>query len=347
VLVTTGTVTSARILAERLPPGAFHQFVPLDVPTYMRRFLDHWCPDLVLIAESEIWPNLLIEVSERRIPLALVNARLSERSFRRWLKFPKLIGALLGRIDLCLAQSREDGARLMRLGAPHVQVAGNLKYDVPALPVDPARLAELAAIVGSRPIWLAASTHAGEEALIGEVHAQLLTAFPNLLTIIAPRNAARGPQIAQLLGTSGQSVALRSRGEPIAPNVGFYIADTMGELGMFYRLANVVFVGKSIAGARGGQNPIEPAKLGAAVLHGPNITNFAEVYRELDASRGAALVGDAATLARALAMLFSDPSLLRKMARAASDSVERLGGATNNILQALEPYFMQMQVEEH
>ncbi len=346
VVVTTGTVASARILAERLPAGAMHQFVPLDVPVFLRRFLDHWQPDLVLIAESELWPNMLEDVSSRGIPLALVNARLSERSFARWQKFPTLIGALLSRLDLCLAQSQDDGSRLHLLGAPRVQVAGNLKYDVPAPPVDPTLHAELSAAIGSRPVWLAASTHAGEDEFAAQVHASLLPAFPDLLTIVVPRHAPRGPQIAQAVQAMGLRTALRSRGNPITPEVGFYIADTMGELGIFYRLANVVFVGKSIGPAEGGQNPIEPAKLGAAVLHGPNVGNFADVYRELDASRGAVVVGDAPTLARALSMLFSDPALLRKMARAASDQVETLGGATNNILQALEPYFMQMQVEQ-
>jgi 3-deoxy-D-manno-octulosonic-acid transferase len=345
VLVTTGTVASATILAERLPAGALHQYIPLDVPAFLGRFLDHWQPDLVLIAESELWPNMLEDVSARGIPLALVNARLSERSFQRWQRFPTLIAAMLGRIDLCLAQSEDDGSRLLRLGAPHVQVAGNLKYDVPAPPVDPLCLAELAAAIGSRPVWLAASTHGGEDEIVAQVHQALVPAFPDLLTILVPRHAHRGAQIAQSIGAMGLRTALRSRGNPVSADIGLYIADTMGELGVFYRLANIVFVGKSIGGAAGGQNPIEPAKLGAAILHGPNVSNFSDVYRALDDSHGAALVGDAPTLARALQMLFSDPALLRRMARAASDSVEKLGGASDNILRALEPC-LQMQVEQ-
>ena len=249
------------------------------------------------------------------------------------------------RIDLCLAQSQEDGTRLLRLGAPRVQVAGNLKYDVPAPPVDPLELAELTASIGSRPVWLAASTHAGEDEMAAQVHANLVQAFPDLLTIVVPRHAHRGPQIAQTVGGMGLRVALRSRGNPISPDVGFYIADTMGELGVFYRLANIVFVGKSIAGAAGGQNPIEPAKLGAAILHGPNVANFSDVYRELDDAHGAIQVGDADTLTRALGALFADSARMRRVARAAAETVERFGGATDNIMQALEPYFMQMRVE--
>ena len=347
VLVTTGTVSSATILANRLPAGAQHQYVPLDVPAFMRRFLDHWRPDLVLVAESEIWPNLLCLVKERGIPLVLVNARLSPRSYRRWQQLPKLIGSLLSRIDLCLAQTQDDGMRLLRLGAPRVQVSGNLKYDVPAPPFKSASLAELTAAVGGRPVWLAASTHSGEEAIVLDVHEHLREAIPNLLTIVAPRHAARGPEIAALAGQRSLATSVRSRGDKIVPATEFYIADTMGEMGLFYRLASVVLVGKSLGAAQGGQNPIEPAKLGATVLHGPHVGNFAEVYRDLDAARGAAEVFDEATLTRALLVYLTDPALVRRSGRSAQEAVERFGGATDRIVQALEPYFMQMQVETH
>ncbi len=344
VLVTTGTVTSAAILAPRLPPGACHQFLPLDSPRFIARFLNHWQPDLTLIAESEIWPNILYELHERRIPLVLVNARVSQRSFKRWQKFPNLIASLLKRIDLCLAQTDEDASRLLRLGAPRVQVAGNLKYDVPAPPVDNTKLAQLTAAIGPRPVWIAASTHPGEEELIAQVHKRVAQVTDGLLTIIVPRHTQRGPEIAAIAQKYGIPSAMRSRGANIDNGTQFYIADTMGELGLFYRLSGVVFVGKSL-GAHGGQNPIEPAKLGCAILHGPHVSNFSEVYQALDASRGSAQVGDADTLARALVMLLSDASLLRKMARASSEAVDGLSGATNNIIMALEPYFMQMRVE--
>ena len=302
VLVTTGTVSSAKILAARLPGGAIHQYIPLDVPRYMRRFVDHWAPDLVLIAESELWPNLIIEVTRREIPLVLVNARLSERSFQRWQRLPGFISGILRRIDLCLAQTKDDAARLMMLGAPRVQVAGNLKFDVGAPPVDGAKLAELSGMIGPRPVWIAASTHAGEEEIALAVHAQLLSRFPALLTIVAPRHAARGPEIAAMARAKGVDATLRSEGAMPGRGTAFYIADTMGELGLFYRLTSVVFLGKSMAG-RGGQNPIEPAKLGSAILHGPHVANFSEVYRSLDDAHGAVQVGDADTLARALALL--------------------------------------------
>ena len=343
-LMTSGTVTSARVLAGRMPGGCIHQFLPLDVPAFVGRFLEYWRPSLALLAESELWPNLIYETNRRGIPLVLVNARLSQRSFDRWQKAPKFIGALLGRVDLCMAQTQDDAGRLLRLGAPRVQVAGNLKYDVAAPPVDAVRLAELSAAIGSRPVWLAASTQAGEEAIALDVHRALTTRFPTLLTIIAPRHPNRGEQIAEQARKRGLSVINRSEGDAPTLRTQIYIADTIGEMGIFYRLASSVFVGKSLAAA-GGQNPIEPAKLGSAILHGPNVGNFAEVYREMDAACGALQVADAEALKEALALLLSDVALLRKMARAASDSVERLGGACTNIMQALEPYLMQMHVE--
>ncbi|MDB5543162.1 MAG: 3-deoxy-D-manno-octulosonic acid transferase [Hyphomicrobiales bacterium] len=344
VLITTGTVSSAQVLAGRLPGGAIHQYIPLDAPRYMRRFLDHWKPDLVMLAESELWPNLIVEVKSRATPLVLVNARLSERSFQRWRKFPGFISSLLGGIDLCLAQTRDDAARLMMLGAPRVQVVGNMKFDVPAPPVDAGKLADLVAMVGPRPVWVAASTHAGEEEIALAVHRDLIRTFPNLLTIIVPRHAPRGAEIATLATMSGINAGLRSRGEQPGSFTGVYIADTMGELGLFYRVASIVYLGKSMV-AQGGQNPIEPAKLGAAILHGPHVANFTEVYRTLDRAHGAIEVGDADTLARMLAMLLSDTALLRKTARAASEAVDGLGGASANILSALEPYFMHMRME--
>ena len=350
VLVTTGTLSSARILAGRLGPGAMHQFAPLDVPRFIARFLAHWQPDLVLVAESEIWPNLFCDVAQAGIPLVLVSARLSARSCARWQRFHASIAAILQRVDLCLAQTQEDGSRLLRLGARRVQVTGNLKYDVPALPADTSEVASLAAAIGSRPVWLAASTHTGEEALAGEVHLALKTRFPNLLTIIAPRHPQRTPQIAAGLEAAGLRIGLRSQRAAISDDLDIYLADTMGEMGLLYRLANVVFVGKSLETGQphgsGGQNPIEPAKLGNAILHGPRVENFTEVYAALDGAGAGHCVGDAAELADALETLLADRAHLRAMARAAQDCVSGFGGATARIMQALEPCLMQMNVED-
>jgi 3-deoxy-D-manno-octulosonic-acid transferase len=343
VLVTTGTVTSARILAQRLPSGGFHQYAPLDSPRFIDTFLDHWRPDLFLLAESEIWPNMICAVHAREIPIALVNARLSPRSFSRWRLAPGFISALLGRIDICLAQSEDDAARLMQLGAPHVHATGNLKYDVEAPPVDAAKLEALTREIGPRPVWIAASTHAGEEALALLAHKQLARQFPDLLTILAPRQAPRGGEIATLAREAGLAAAQRSRNEAVGPDIQVYVADTMGEMGLLYRLSSVIFVGKSLAG-RGGQNPIEPAKLGSAIVHGPHIGNFNEVYAALDASGGALPVAGVDELARTLAALFSNPPLLRKTAEASRKSVAALGGASDQVMRALEPYIAAMIV---
>lgn len=345
VLITTGTVTSAQILAQRLPAGAIHQYVPLDLPSAMARFIDHWRPDLVLVAESEIWPNLILEVTNRAIPLVMVNARLSERSYQRWQKAPSFISSLLKRVDLCLAQTKDDAARLMMLGAPRVHVSGNLKFDAPAPPVDATRLAEVTAMIGPRPVWVAASTHAGEEEIILAVHRHVAKRFEDLLTIVVPRHAVRGEQIANLARANGMDVGLRSQGEHPVPGCGIYIADTMGELGLFYRVASLIYVGKSL-GAEGGQNPIEPAKLGSAILHGPHVANFAEVYDMLDQSGGAVMVSDADALARTLSLLLSDTASLRSMARAAAETVENLGGAASNVMKAIEPWLVQMRMEK-
>ena len=300
VLLTTGTVSSSRVLSARLPAGATHQFLPVDAPRFVRRFFDYWRPDIALVAESELWPNLFHAAHERAIPLVLVNARLSPRSFGRWKRFPGAIAPLLRRVDLVLAQTRDDAARLVQLGAPRVRVAGNLKYDVPPPPVDSSRLAELAAAVGGRPTWLAASTHPAEDEIIVNAHVRLAIGYPGLLTIIAPRHVGRGAEIAALAESRGARAALRSRGQRIDRETGIYVADTMGELGLFYRLAGVVFVGKSLGGAEGGQNPIEPGALGKAIVFGPNMQNFTDITRSFLLKDAAIQIRDPEELERVI-----------------------------------------------
>ncbi|HYA73315.1 MAG TPA: 3-deoxy-D-manno-octulosonic acid transferase [Roseiarcus sp.] len=336
-LMTTGTVTSARLLAQRLPAGALHQFAPLDAPGFMRRFFAHWRPDLALIAESELWPNMILEARRAGAPLVMVNARMSARSFARWRRAPDFIAALLGQVELCLAQSEGDAERLAELGAPVVRVAGNLKFDAPAPPADRRELAALAGLTSGRQIWIAASTHEGEERIAAEAHKRVAQTFPDALTLIAPRHPARGEAILAQLQALGLNCALRSRGERPERETAIYICDTMGELGLFYRLAGVVMVGKSFVG-EGGQNPIEAAKLASAVLHGPHVANFGDVYALLDEAGGAALARDAEELAAMLAALFADPARLRAMARAAAKAVEAQGGAADRVMQALGPF---------
>jgi 3-deoxy-D-manno-octulosonic-acid transferase len=339
-LVTTGTVTSARLLADRLPAGALHQYAPLDAPRYMRRFIAHWRPDVALIAESELWPNMIYEASAVETPIVIVNGRLSERSFTRWRRhLPDFVAALLARVSLVIAQSGDDADRFVLLGAPRVECVGNLKFDAPAPPADLHELALLAGRMAGRRVWIAASTHEGEELVIAEAHRRLAARYPELVTLIAPRHPHRGSGIAEQLRARGLVSGLRSRGDELGRDP-IYICDTMGELGLFYRLAGVVFLGKSLgAGAEGGgQNPIEPAKLACAILHGPHVANFSEAYELLDATGGAARVASAKELAEGLAVLFSDAGKQRGMARAAVKAVESQAGALERTLGALAPF---------
>lgn len=343
ILLTSGTLTSSRIVGRRAHPSVIHQFVPLDARKFVARFLDHWKPDLALMAESEIWPNLMTEVARRGTPLMLVNARLSERSTERWRRLPRSARSLLGMVDLCLAQSREDADRFRSLGAPRVQPVGNLKFDVPPPDAEPEALEEMQAQVVNRPVLLAASTHPGEDESVIEAHLRLREALPGLLTIIAPRHPERGPDIEALAQAAGVSAIRRDAGYLPGEVTEIYVADTIGELGIFYRLAPVVFVGGSLV-RHGGQTPIEAAKLGAVVVHGPHVWNFGALYAQLDESGGAIPVSDGATLAQAVLDQFADPDYHLATARAAWTTTEALSGALERTLSAIEPYLAQIRL---
>jgi len=345
VLVTTGTVTSSGLAEQRLPRGVLHQYVPVDVPFYVRRFLNHWQPDLALFVESDLWPNLMIETSRRGVPMILVNARLSENSFHRWRQLPRTIGNLLKRFDLCLAGTPDDALRLSDLGAPRVITTGNLKLDVPAPSADTTQLGRLMDAIAGRPVIAAASTHAGEEDIVIAAHKRLSRNFPDLLTLIAPRHPDRGPAIAEIATAAGLKVRLRSYGELPDATTGIYVADTMGELGLLYRVAPFVFVGGSLV-PHGGQNPIEAAKLGAAILHGPHVWNFAEIYAALDNAHGAELVLDGGRLTAGFGAWLSDAKTATHVAGVARATVDALGGALEHTLHSLDPYLMQLQLRQ-
>jgi 3-deoxy-D-manno-octulosonic-acid transferase len=345
VLVTSGTVTSAALAEGRLPAGAIHQFLPLDAPRFVQRFLDHWRPGLALFVESDLWPNLILSCADRKIPMIVINGRLSERSFSRWRMVPGAIAALLSRFDLCLTQSAADAERFSQLGAPRVTSTGNIKLDVPAPPVDEEVLRRSKEIIGARPVIAAASTHAGEETAIIAAHRRLRARFPNLLTIIAPRHPARGESIAEIATVAGVATALRSRRAQPMPDIGVYVADTLGELGLIYRLAPIVFMGGSLV-THGGQNPIEPIRLGAAVVHGPHVWNFAELYAALDQARGAELVGDEETMTVRLGEWLAHGAARQAVAEAGAKTVRQLGGGLKRTLEALDPYLMQLRLEQ-
>src|SRR3954447_6601698 len=308
ILLTSGTVTSAAIVAKRFPADIIHQYVPYDSPRYVARFLDHWRPSLALFIESDLWPNLILSSAARRLPMVLINGRMSHRSFPRWRRVSGTISALLGRFDICLAQSQVDAERFSALGSRNVLTTGNLKLDVPAPPADPAKLEKLMAVTRGRPIVLAASTHPGEEELLADAHRTLAGYFPQLLTVIVPRHPDRGDLVARTIGATGLNVALRSREELPTAVTDIYVADTMGELGLFYRLAPIVFMGGSLV-EHGGQNPIEAVKLGASVVHGPHVFNFTDVYEALDAAHGARRADTGDALVKQLGQLLADPKV--------------------------------------
>ena len=317
-LLTSGTVTSAGILAGRLPPQTRHQYVPLDVRPWMRSFLDHWRPDLVVLAEAEIWPALLHEASKRAIPVAMINARMTEGAHRRWRRFGRgAARSLLERLARVQAQEDDTAARLRDLGLPpeRMQVTGTLKEGSKALPHDEAERVAFAEALAGRPCWLAASTHEGEEAGAAEAHAQARRSWPSLLMILAPRHPERAGQIAEGLRLDGWQVARRSDGDRIGPETTIYLADTMGEMGLWYRLCPVSFVGGSLVPV-GGHNPFEPAALGSAILHGPHVANFADIYERLGTAGAARQVSDWDDLGRTLARVL-EPDEAAKLASAA------------------------------
>jgi 3-deoxy-D-manno-octulosonic-acid transferase len=335
-LVTSGTVASAEVAALRLPAAAIHQFAPLDVPRYLRRFLDHWRPALALFAESELWPATVAAAAGRGIPLILANARMSDRSYRRWQRFRPLARAVLGRVELCLAQSAEDGERLAALGARRVEIVGNLKLDVPPPPAPAEAVVRLSRAFLHRRVLVAASTHPGEEAMLAAAHAAAKAALPGLLTVIVPRHPERGAEVAALAARAGLAAERRTARPVPSAATEVYIADTIGELGLFYRTADLAFLGGSLV-PHGGQNPVEPAKLGAAILHGPHVGNFAEVYAALDGAGAARPVADADGLAAAIIDLGTNAAARQAMRDAAARTVERLGGALAPTVAALDP----------
>ena len=337
VLLTTGTVTSAAIAERRLAAGAVHQYVPLDLAEYIDRFLNHWRPDLALLVESELWPGAVTALADRGVPLVLVNGRLSARSFSRWRWAGPFARALMSRIDLCLAQSVDDGHRFEALGAPSVTVCGNLKFDASAPVANETALQGLREAIAGRAVFVAASTHSGEEEMLVGALKTTGLAGSDLLTIVVPRHPDRGSEIAEAVRAQGFQVALRSADEPIDNETQIYIADTIGEMGLWYRLATVAFLGGSLI-RHGGQNPIEPAKLAVPIMHGPHIDNFADVYGALKDARAAMPVAGQVALETALTRLLADDPERQRLAREAHACVERFTGALDRTLAALQPF---------
>lgn len=343
IVLTTGTVTSAKVTESRLGDRVIHQYVPLDLKPAVSRFLDHWRPDLAIIAESEVWPMTILELGTRRVPQVLVNGRLSDRSFASWTKRAYLAEALFENFAHVVAQSELDGERFRALGARPVTVSGNLKVDTQPPPVDETELKAVRKQIGQRRSWAAVSTHNGEEMIAADVHQKLRRRHPSLLTILVPRHPDRADAIASALAERGLKVARRSFDEPVTPDVDILLGDTIGEMGLYLRLTDIAFVGRSLA-AEGGQNPLEPAMLGNAILAGRNVQNFRDSYQQLIDGGGAKFVKDGEMLAGAVNFLLSNDEARQKMIEASAITVENMRGSLDRTLKSLDPFIQPLIV---
>jgi 3-deoxy-D-manno-octulosonic-acid transferase len=343
-IMTTGTVTSAEVVRKRLPRGTFHQYVPLDLQQAVIRFLDHWQPDLAVFTESEIWPTTIEQLKIRRIPQVLVNARMSDKSYKRWLNASKIAETLFDNFSHVIAQSEVDARRYRQLGARPVAVAGNLKVDTKDLPYNVRELSALRQLIAGRPCWVAASTHRGEEEIILDVHRKIKTDFPDLLTIIVPRHPERGDEIEEQAIKAGLDCSRRSRKQAIRPVTDLYLGDTIGEMGLYLRLAPIAYMGRSLA-AFGGQNPLEPAVTGTAILAGKHVSNFRDSYRSLLKHKAVRLVEDGDMLAANLAYLLHNPAERDAMVMAAEKTLAEMRGALERTIEILDSYVFPLTVK--
>ncbi len=344
VLLTTGTITSAKVVKERLGADIIHQYVPLDMKPAISRFLEYWHPDLAIMAESEIWPTTILELGKRHIPQALVNGRISDRSFPRWKRRMSIADAIFENFALVIAQSETDADRFRTLGALPVLVSGNLKVDTDAPPADPAALKSYLDQIRGRPTWAAISTFEGEEAAAGNVHRVLKERSPGLLTIIVPRHPERCDAIDDMLTARGLKVARRTRGDALAPDTDVFLGDTIGEMGLYLRMTEIAFVGRSLT-AEGGQNPLEPAMLGCAVLSGGNVQNFREAYQQLARNGSAKMVRDVEMLAKGVHYLLTNEAMRKQMIDAGQETVQEMRGALKATIKGLEPYINPLTVK--
>ena len=322
ILLTSGTLTSANIIQKQNHKNLIHQFVPLDHLPYVKRFLKHWQPSLVFFVESELWINHIFQIKKKDIPLILINARLSPSSFKSWKKLKRTIQAILASFNLILTQDNDSYHRFQEINAPNLHITGNLKFDMPLLKYNHDDLLQLQQQINQRPVWIAASTHHNEEEIIFKTHNDVKKEHPNLLTIIIPRHPHRGTQLTQLFRDQNCTIAQRSTKNPITENTDIYIADTIGEMGLFYRLSHISFIGGSLI-PHGGQNPLEAGQLQHALMHGPHTHNFKFAYEQLHANKAAYQVEDHHSLTSTLLLLLSDKEKSTQMGIRASHIISK------------------------
>ncbi len=339
VLVTTGTRSSAMILDARMPKTVIHQYIPVDTKTAVTGFLDHWRPDVAIWTESEFWPRLMTQTHERGVPMLLINGRISANTLKVWKRVKGMSRSLFQRFDKLLLQTPDMVDAFASIGAPadRITVTGSLKEGAVPLPHDQLARKEMIKQIGTRPVWFAGSTHDGEEEVIAEAQLLARRKNPELLLILAPRHPERAGEIEALLLKMGLKVSVRSRGEKVTGQTEVYLADTLGEMGLWYRLAPVSFVGGSLD-TSGGHNPFEPAALGSAILHGPNVHNFEDIYQRLYDGEAAFCVRTEQELADAVDR-FLNPDEAAKYAAAAWEVSSDGAGVTDAVLDLLRPYF--------
>lgn len=336
-LMTSGTAAAAEIVAQRLPPRTRHQFAPLDAPQYIDRFLDHWRPQAGIFVESELWPGMLMRARERGVQLALLNARMSEKTARGWARYGDTSALILDNFSIMLTQNAEVAARLERMGADpaRVQIGANLKATAAPLPVDPAVLTGVQAACGARPIWAASSTHPGEEEIVLDAHTQILRQRPDALLLLIPRHPIRGDAVQALIQTRGMSLARRSAGQAIGRETQVYLADTLGETGTWYAAAPIVLLGGSLLPDIGGHNPFEPAQSGAAILTGPHVFNFSETFPPLIDAGGARETASADGIAADVLDLLRDSGRLAACRDAARNFATSQAAALEHVIDRL------------
>lgn len=338
-LVTTGTVTSAALMQDKMPKRALHQFYPLDHPKWTNRFLDYWRPDLCLWMESELWPNMLLGIQKRNIPAALINARLSARSFRKWKKVKSSILRLLSTFNVILTQTQKDAEHYKALGATDVQVTDNLKYSAKPLGYDKDDYTALVNAIAARPLITYASTHKGEEELAAQVHEALKNKFPGLLSIIVPRHPHRGQDIANICENHGLDPVLRRDTKRLPDrDTDIYIVNTIGELGLIYDLAPFTFIGRTFSDdGGGGHNPLEPALLNCAVLHGPHTQNLQDIFDDMDEAGAAMKIDNKNQMIATMSSILENPDTLSGLQMNAREFATRKARVINIVMDALEP----------
>ena len=343
ITVTTMTPTGSERVQSAFGKDVHHVYLPYDLPGSMNRFLNQVNPKLVIIMETELWPNLIKALHRRKIPLVVANARLSARSAKGYKRFSGFVGNIMRKITLIAAQNQEDGDRFLSLGLKRNQLAvtGSLKFDISVTPELAARALTLRRQWASRrPVWIATSTHEGEETLLLQAHRQLLATFPNLLLILVPRHPERFPLAKEMTQKAGFSMIARSSGDVPSSSTQVVIGDTMGELMLLYGIADLAFVGGSLV-ERGGHNPLEAAAHAIPVLMGPHTFNFRDICSKLAEAGGLITVTDVPSLVKEITTLLTDEDYRLYYGRHAVEVLHQNQGALQRLLQLLEPYLPQ------